>query len=59
MISGFESAFFADLVADYTLENSEDLFNNSLYNGIYRNDGIAVFTKILLTDEICDWLDVL
>ena len=56
-IGGFESAFFADLVAAYILDNSEDIFDNSLYNGIYRDDGINVFTEILSTDEICDWLE--
>ena len=38
MIGGFESAFFADLVAAYLLENLKQLFNDSRYNGIYRDN---------------------
>ena len=30
-IGGFESAFSADLVAAFILENSEDLFETSIY----------------------------
>ena len=36
---------FADLAAAYILDNSEDLFDNSLYKGIYCDDGINVFTR--------------
>ena len=56
-IGGFESAFFADLVAAFILENSEDLFHDSAYNGIYRDDGINVIVGSKSTNEICDWLD--
>ena len=41
-IGGYESAFFADLVAAYILENSQDIFEDSLFNKIYRDDGIDV-----------------
>ena len=36
-IGGFESAFFADLVAAYILENTTACFDNSAFNGIYRD----------------------
>ena len=26
------------------------------YNGIYRDDGLLVFDKKILTEEVCDWL---
>ena len=41
-ISGYESAFLADLAAAYLLEMTKDCFENSIYNGIYRDDGINV-----------------
>ena len=41
-IGVFESAFFAYLVASYILEISEDHFEDSTYNGIYRDDGIDI-----------------
>ena len=37
-IGGYESAFFTDLVAAYILENSQDIFHDSDYFKIYRDD---------------------
>ena len=56
-IGGYESAFFADLVAAYILENAEDIFSNSLFNKIYRDDGIDIKNSILSIDQVCDWLE--
>jgi hypothetical protein len=55
-IGGYESAWFADLVAAYLLETSQDLFNEALYHGIYRDDGIAVFKGNWSEIKICEWL---
>ena len=41
-IGGYESAFFADLVAAYILEKSADIFDDSIFFKIYRDDGIDV-----------------
>jgi hypothetical protein len=41
-IGGYESAWLADLVAAYILENSTELFEISKYYGIYRDDGLNV-----------------
>ena len=56
-IGGFESAFFADLVAAYILENTTACFDNSAFNGIYRDDGIDIIKGKRTTDEMCDWLE--
>ena len=40
-IGGFESAFYDDLVAAYILENPPELFSDSVFYGIYRDDGIC------------------
>ena len=56
-IGGYKSTFFADLVAAYILENAEDVFSDSLYNKIYRDDGIDIKKTILTTDEVCEWLE--
>ena len=32
-------------------------WNNSAFNGIYRDDGINVIFGQASTDELCDWLD--
>ena len=55
-IGGFESAGFADLVAAYILENTRDLFDNAIYDGIYRDDGFKVDIGKQTTEEICEWL---
>ena len=41
-IGGFESAFFADLVAAYIPANAKDVFSDTLFNKIYRDDGIDI-----------------
>jgi hypothetical protein len=56
-IGGYESAFFADLVAAWILENTVELMLDTTFDGIYRDDGILVFDKTKSTDEICDWLE--
>ena len=58
-IRGYESAWLADLVASYNLDNTEDLFENtSKYHGIYRDDGIAFFTGKWSDEEIMRWISV-
>ncbi len=56
-IGGYESAFFADLVAAWILENTVELMLDITFDGIYRDDVILVFDKIKTTEEICDWLE--
>ena len=55
-IGGFESAGFADLVAAYILENTRDLFDNAIFDGIYRDDGFKVDIGKQTTEETCEWL---
>ena len=55
-IGGFESAFFADLVAAYILENSTELFADSIFYGIYRDDGLFVRDGKRSVEEMVDWL---
>ena len=56
-IGGYESAWLADLVASFILDNAKDLFENTThYYGIYRDDGI-IFLKGLWTNEmIFKWI---
>lgn len=58
-IGGYESAFLADLVAAFILENLEDLFQNDegqTYSKIYRDDGFKVELVANRTvEEICNW----
>ena len=42
-IGGYESAFLADLVAAYILENTQQFFDEAKFDGIYRDDGLVVF----------------
>ena len=59
-IGGYESAFLADLVAAFILENLEDMFqgdDGNTYSKIYRDDGIKVDMANKTTAEICDWYE--
>jgi hypothetical protein len=38
-IGGCESAWLADLVTAFILENTAELFEETVYDGIYRDDG--------------------
>ena len=42
-IGGYESAWLADLVAAYVLENTQSFFEEAKFDGIYRDDGLVVF----------------
>ena len=39
-------AFFANLVAAYILENSRELFLDTIYDRIYRDDELTVMAEI-------------
>ena len=55
-IGGFESAFFADLVAAYILKIFTELFTDSIYNSIYRDDGINIIKGKKSVEKMCTWL---
>ena len=55
-IGGHKSAFLADLVATYTLEEAEECFDETHYNGIYWDNGIALFKGIRTREELIEWL---
>lgn len=55
-ISGYESAWLADLVAAYILEESKELFDKFTYYGIYRDDGFIILKGIKTKREMNKWL---
>ena len=56
-IGGYESAWLADLVAAYILENVEDNFSETLFYGMYRDDGLVVFNSKQTKTQIQTWLN--
>jgi hypothetical protein len=56
-IGGYESAWLADLVAAYVLENTAHLFADAIYDGIYRDDGLVVFKGSWSKSKMSDWLE--
>jgi len=42
-IGGFESGFLSDLLASFLLDKLNFLFNDSIFHGLYRDDGIIIF----------------
>ena len=56
-IGGYESVWLADLVAAYLLENATDIFDPTMFKGIYRDDGFVVFKDNLLKSEVAVWLE--
>ena len=55
-IGGNESAWLSDVVGSYLFQNSQDLFHQTYYNGIYRDDGIVIFKGKWTAQHISNWM---
>ena len=55
-IGGYDSAWYADMVASYILDLAEDHFSMTKFFGIYRDDGKVVFEGNRTCDELQNWL---
>ena len=57
MMSRYELAWLADLVAAYILDNAKYLFTNTTHDyGIYRDDEIILFKGKWNKDNISNWV---
>ena len=56
MIGGYESAWLADLVAAYILENTGKHFAMAKYQEIYRDDGLLFLTGKWTKSDVTAWL---
>jgi len=57
-IGGYESAWLADLVAAYILEKTNDeCFSETLFNGIYRDNGLVVLNGNWSKQDVVQWLE--
>jgi hypothetical protein len=57
-IGGYKSAWLADLCMAYVMDNSRDILDDLVYDGICRDNGIAVFKGSKTTGEIANWLSI-
>jgi hypothetical protein len=57
-IGGYESAWLANLCMAYITDNSRDILNQLVYEGIYRDDGIVVFKGLVTTSKVAKWLGI-
>jgi hypothetical protein len=57
-IGGYKSAWLADLVAAFVLENCKDLFDNAVYDRIYRDDGLVIMDGQKTNADISKWLKI-
>jgi hypothetical protein len=55
-IGGYESAWLADLVAAFVLENTQHMFKMTTFNGIYRDDSLVVMKGNWSKQDITNWL---
>jgi hypothetical protein len=55
-IGGYESAWLADLCMAYVMDNCRDILDELEYEGIYQDDGIAVFKGCKTTGKVASWL---
>ncbi len=54
-IGGYESAWLADLVGAYVLANTRKHFEHTSYDGLYRDDGFAIFEGKWNYNQIVQW----
>jgi hypothetical protein len=40
----------------FVMDNARNLFDELKYDGIYRDDGFAVFNGVKTTGEVAEWL---
>ena len=55
-IRGYESAWLADLAMSFLLDNSKDIIQNTIYFGMYRDDGIGIFDGDVNIKKASWWL---
>eukprot|EP00957_Ditylum_brightwellii_P170626 12987639-Ditylum_brightwellii.AAC.1 len=55
-IGAYESAFLADIVASYVFEETEECFEQCVFRGIYRDDGLMILVGNRNKSEIQEWL---
>eukprot|EP00957_Ditylum_brightwellii_P181986 13864475-Ditylum_brightwellii.AAC.1 len=48
--------FLVDIVASYVFKETEECFRESIYRGIYWDDGLMVFVGTRTKSEIQEWL---
>jgi hypothetical protein len=56
-IGGYKPAWLADLVAAFELENTTDLFDETIYDGIYRDDQLVILDGVKSNAEVGEWLN--
>ena len=56
-IGGYESAWLADLVVSFIIDNLQEFFIATRYHGIYRDDGIVFFDGKWNNEELTKWLE--
>jgi hypothetical protein len=54
-IGGYESAWLADLVAAFVLENTQHMFKMTAFDGIYRDDGLVVMKGNWSKQDVANW----
>jgi hypothetical protein len=54
-IGGYKPAWLANLVAAFVLENCEDLFDDAIYDDIYRDDGMVIMNGQKMYADIGKW----
>jgi hypothetical protein len=54
-IGGYESAWLADLVGAYILDHTQHLFEETIFEGFYEDDGFAVFSELWSYHRLALW----
>jgi hypothetical protein len=57
-IGGYELAWLANLCMAYVTDNSRNILNELVYEGIYRDNGIMIFKGPVTTSEVAKWLGI-
>jgi hypothetical protein len=57
-IGGYESAWLTKICMAYVMDNSRDILDKLVYEGIYRDNSITIFKGPVTTSKVAKWLRI-
>jgi aminoglycoside N3'-acetyltransferase len=54
---GYQSAWLAYLVTAFVLESTTKLFDETIFDRIYRDDGPVILDGVELNTKVSEWLN--
>jgi hypothetical protein len=56
-IGGYKSSWLTDLVIAFVLKNTANIFDEAIFERIYRDNGLVILDGVKLNAEVGEWLN--